>query len=323
MIISSAIQNQYKNTEVYLNILSKNVREVVFNYCIKKNFAFIDRIKSIESLSEKIETGRYAKWSDLDDFYAATIIIPSLNHESEIIGFLRKMFIEVELRKRGQTKKAPDVFRFDSTRFIGKLKQVGEPTAIGEINFEIQIKTAFEHAWSVATHSMVYKTNNIDWKLLRIAAQLKSSVEQLDMIVSGSKQLHFFITEHEWPEIKLKKHFLDSTNEFLRNENVPPELKPKDSSRLAENFYSLFYPLVNNSKTPYKEINRIFKLASDKANFLGKEKFPRSISLMQYFIGISSELSNMPSNPRYVPLVTFELETIFPKSKEFETKFVI
>jgi ppGpp synthetase/RelA/SpoT-type nucleotidyltranferase len=323
MIISSAIQNQFKSTEVYLEVLSKNVRDIVFNYCSKNNFAFIDRIKTLESLSEKIETGRYSKWSDLDDFYAATIIIPSLNYETEIIGFLRRMFIEVELRKRGKTKKAPDVFRFDSTRFIGKLKQVGEPTPIGNINFEIQIKTAFEHAWSVATHSMVYKTNNIDWKLLRIAAQLKSSVEQLDMIVSGSKQLHPYVTEHEWPEIKLKKQFLDSTNEFLRNENVPSELKPKDSSRLAENFYSFFYPLINNSKTPYKEINRIFKSASDKANLLGKEKFPRSISLMQYFIGISSELGDMPSNPRYVPLVTSELETIFPKSKDLETKFAI
>lgn len=323
MIISSSIQNQFRETEVYLEVLSKNVRDIVFNYCGNNNFAFIDRIKTIESLSEKIETGRYSKWSDLDDFYAATIIIPSLNYETEIIGFLRKMFVEVELRKRGKTKKAPDVFRFDSTRFIGKLKQVGEPTPIADINFEIQIKTAFEHAWSVATHSMVYKTNNIDWKLLRLAAQLKSSVEQLDMIVSGSKQMYSFVTEHEWPEIKLKKQFLDSTNEFLRNPNVPSELKPKDSSRLAENFYSFFYPLINNSRTPYKEISRIFKSAADKANFLGKDKFPRSISLMQYFIGISSELGYMPTNSKYIPLVTTELETIFPKSKDFATKFVI
>lgn len=323
MIISSSIQNQFKNTEAYLDVLAKNVRNIVFNYCSKNNFAFIDRIKTIESLAEKIETGRYSKWADLDDFYAATIIIPSLNYETEIIGFLRKMFHEVELRKRGQTKKAPDVFRFDSTRFIGKLKQVGEPTPISNINFEIQIKTAFEHAWSVATHSMVYKTNNIDWKLLRIAAQLKSSVEQLDMIVSGSKQLHSFVTEHEWPEIKLKKYFLDNTNEFLRNVNVPSELKPKDSSRLAENFYSFFQPLISGSKSPYKGISRIFKAAAEKANLLGKEKFPRSISLMQYFIGISSELGYLPTNPKYTPLVTTELETLFPKSKDFESKFTI
>lgn len=323
MIISSAVQNQFKNTEVYLDVLSKNVRNVVFNYCSKSNFAFIDRIKTIESLSEKIETGRYSKWDDLDDFYAATIIIPSLNYETEIIGFLRKMFVEVQLKKRGNTKKAPDVFRFDSTRFIGKLQQIGAPTPIGNINFEIQIKTAFEHAWSVATHSMVYKTNNIDWKLLRIASQLKSSVEQLDLIVSGSKQLHTFVTEHEWPEIKLKKQFLDSTNEFLRNVNVPIELKPKDSSRLAENFYSFFYPLFHGSKTPYKEIHQVFKSANNKANILGKEKFPRSISLMQFFIGISTELGYMPTNPKYIPLVTSELETIFPKSKDFETKFAI
>jgi hypothetical protein len=44
---------------------------------------------------------------------------------------------------------------------------------------------------------------------------------------------------------------------------------------------------------------------------------------MQYFIGISSELGDVPPNPRYVPLVTSELETIFPKSKDLEVKFAI
>ena len=323
MIISSIVRKEYNNISEYLNLLSKNVRDIVFNYCSNKGFAFTDRIKTIESLSEKIETGRFSKWSELDDFYAATIIIPNLNTENEVIFFLKKMFIEVQLKKRGSVKKAPDIFRFDSTRFIGKFKQSGTQTQLSDINFEIQIKTVFEHAWSVSTHSMVYKTNNIDWKLLRIAAQLKASVEQLDMIVSGSKNLNPFITEHIWPEIKLKKYLLESTNKFLTNQNVPEELKPKDSSRLAENFYSFYLPLIKQSENPYKAIDGVFKIADKIANDLGKSKFPRSISLMQYFIGVSTHLNYQPNNDKYIPLITLELETIFPKAKEVKKRFEI
>ncbi len=322
MIISPIIRNEFALKEPFIEILAKNVREIIFNYCSTNGFAFIDRIKTLESLSEKIETGRFKNWSDMDDFYAASIIIPNLNEESKVIAFLRSVFNEVQLRKRGKTQKSPDVFRFDNTRFIGKLKQSGEVTLLSKINFEIQIKTAFEHAWSTSTHSLVYKANEIDWKLLRIAAQLKSSVEQLDMIVSSAKHLNSHIIEHDWPEIKVKKKILELTNEFLTNPNVPDELKPKDSSRFAENLFAFYSHLVKNNKNSLVNIKPFFQEANKTANSLGLEKFPRSISLMQYFIGVSLKLG-FNQFEKYTPLITTELESIFPETKIVETRFAI
>ena len=323
MIVAPPIKQEFERKYPFIKILYKNVREVLFNYCSNNGYAFTDRIKTIDSLSEKIETGRFKKWTDIEDFYACTIIIANLNHVAEILLFLKSTFNQVTLKKRGGTFKAPDVFRFDSTRFIGTLKQSGEVTEISKINFEIQIKTAFEHAWSVSTHSLVYKANDIDWKLLRIASQLKSSVEQLDMIVSGAKQLNSHITEHDWPEINIKKFILNKTNEFLANINVPDELKPKDSSRFSENLFSFFQPLVKDTRTPYKILTPFFEKANEFANILGQEKFPRSISLIQYFIGIANELNYNSEIGKYVPLITMEMETIFPKMKSITKRFEI
>jgi ppGpp synthetase/RelA/SpoT-type nucleotidyltranferase len=323
MIISPPIRQEYNRINPYVQILYTNVRSIILNYCSLKNFAFTDRIKTIDSLSEKIETGRFRKWSDIEDFYAATIIIPNLNIEKEVIVFLQTTFDKIELKKRGDTLKSPDVFRFESTRFIGRLKQSGEQTELSKINFEIQIKTAFEHAWSVSTHSLVYKANDIDWKLLRIASQLKSSVEQLDVIVSSAKQMNSNIIEHKWPEINIKKHILDQTNEFLKNLNVPEELKPKDSSRFSENLYSFFYPYIKDSKKPFKLLEPFFLEANNFANTLEKEKFPRSISLIQYFIGVADSLNYNFENEKYVPLITPEMETIFPKVKKLKKRFEI
>ena len=64
---------------------------------------------------------------------------------------------------RNSTKKSPDVFRFDSTRIICKSQNhQGSDEAIFKIPFEIQSLTSFEHAWQVTTHSLTYKSNEID-----------------------------------------------------------------------------------------------------------------------------------------------------------------
>lgn len=323
MIVSPFIKNEYERAYPFVEILYNKVRETLFSYCSGKGYAFTDRIKTIDSLSEKIETGRYQNWNDLDDLYACTIIIPNLSLEPEVLSYLKRTFKQVALRKRGSASKAPDVFRFDSTRYIGNLKQNGVANELSKINFEIQIKTAFEHAWSVSTHSLVYKANDIDWKLLRLAAQLKSSVEQLDMIVSGARQMNIHITEHNWPEITLKKYILKKTNEFLLNSSVPDELKPKDSSRFSENLYSFFLPLVKDDRVPHRKISPFFIKANSFAEALGYEKFPRSISLIQYFIGIANEMDYNPVGGSYTPLITLEMETIFPKIKEVTRRFVV
>ena len=78
--------------------------------------------------------------------------------------------------------------------------------SIYQIQFEIQVKSAFEHAWSVSTHDLVYKNSEINWRKLRLAAQIKATVEQLDMLILAFEQTSEFIEDNSYPVIKIKQH---------------------------------------------------------------------------------------------------------------------
>lgn len=189
MLYPSILERKYNEYIPFVKRVSETVKSTLVNFCESKGYAFTSRIKSVESLAEKIETGRFKKWSNLDDLFACTVIIPTLSHEEEVIQFCKNAFEINRTIKRGQNKKAPDVFRFDSTRIYAQIKRtqtlnVDNELSIYNIIFEIQIKSAFEHAWSVSTHDLVYKSSEIDWKKLRLAAQIKANVEQLDTLNS-------------------------------------------------------------------------------------------------------------------------------------------
>ena len=181
-MIPASVLQKHKYMRPYLDTLEQHVRDVVAGYCDRKGYAYAGRAKSSESLAEKIETGRFAKWSDLDDLFACTIVIPALTDEPEVLEFLKGAFMEARLRRRGSTRKDPAVFRFDTTRFIGRLRpsDIDRNPVLTATSFEVQVRTAFEHAWSVTTHALTYKADQVDWRHQRLAAQLRSAIEQLD-----------------------------------------------------------------------------------------------------------------------------------------------
>ncbi|NEQ78695.1 MAG: hypothetical protein F6K23_40335, partial [Okeania sp. SIO2C9] len=75
MIYPSILDRKYNQYQPFVKEVAKRVKEALLNFCDAKGYAFTSRIKTIESLAEKIETGRFEKWSDLDDLFACTIII--------------------------------------------------------------------------------------------------------------------------------------------------------------------------------------------------------------------------------------------------------
>ena len=122
LITPQRITSKYRAVEPYLEPLRDRIRQIVHAFSDKRGFVVSSRVKTLESLAEKIETGRYRSWSDLDDLVAMTVVVPTLSNEEEVLDFLKTVFEGVLIKRRGSTKKAPDVFRFDSTRFIGKLR---------------------------------------------------------------------------------------------------------------------------------------------------------------------------------------------------------
>jgi len=327
MIIPKDIAHNYYFFKPHFKKVQEIVDQTLINYSSRNHFAYSSRIKELDSLAEKIESGRYNDWNSIDDFIGSVIIIPNINYEPQILKFLDTSFEKIQIKKRGSTLKSSDVFRFDATRFIGKLRPIDSVEIVNTINFEVQIRTAFEHAWSVTTHDLAYKSKTIDWRILRLAAQLKSSVEQLDMISLGAHDIKSSIQEHKWPETEVKKRICIFFEKMLEDKLIPEELKPKDMSRFSENIFTLlksnFNPINNKWKS---ELSRVLDILEMHLKTFSLGDFPMSLSLYQLCYGIFLKESVISEDTiTKLPFHKSDLfETVFPESREVRIKqFII
>lgn len=320
MIIPASVQRKHDLVRPYLDSVSARVRDIVRGYCDSQGYAYLGRVKETQSLAEKIETGRYSSWGELDDLFACAIIVPAISDEIEVLKVLRSSFLEVECRLRGGARKDPAVFRFDATRFIGVLDPSVLPCA-GEdilgVKFEIQIRTAFEHAWSVTTHAVAYKSERVDWRYMRLAAQLKATVEQLDQLVLGFEQSVVFISEQGWPKVDVLKQIHFAFEKSLAAGLLPSEVVPSSWSRFCENLYSFLRSVCPKGGDDQfgAFVGRSIKSIELEVIKCGGGRFPRSISLLQFCQGVLARegiVSRVPN--KYVPLVTEELLDMYPEA---------
>jgi hypothetical protein len=255
---------------------------------------------------------------------ACAIVVPKIADEEEVLQFLKKAFNEVRTLRRGSAKKAPDVFRFECTRFIGKLNRPADipPTEPAyDVMFEIQVRTAFEHAWSVTTHGLTYKNEQVSWERLRLAAQLKAAVEQLDMLVAAFEDNAKFIPPSSWPDIDARENAASYFQTLFHGGKLPPELRPKDWTRFAENLASL----LRSSESLRRDsaIQKVEKVTEAVSQFLATgAEVPLSLSLLQFVFAVLVQKGVISAPLRdYVPLITEEMELLFPEVKSIASRF--
>ncbi len=243
-----------------------------------------------------------------------------------MLEFLDATFERIALRRRGGAAKAPDVFRFDSTRFIGRLSTriSGEPaTEFSRIKFEVQIKSAFEHAWASTTHALTYKGSDVKWSKLRLTAQLKAAVEQLDMLVLAFEETSLRIEEGTWPEVEAKATLSSFFQSAVDRKDIPEELAPKDWSRFCDNAYAVTRAATRSQNYEPNDIAKVIlgAVAAELA-VLGPDMIPRSISLWQLTFGALCKYQVVkPPLGRFVPLITPELESLYPAVSGFTKRF--
>lgn len=324
-MIIAAVHRCYKNDQDQLAVIAERVGDILRRYCNDNGYPFVGREKTPASISEKVESGRFSCWSKIDDLYACTIVIPTLRQEASVLKFLRERFLERATKARGSTMKSPDVFRFDATRFIGSLRPppgVDASERLYVIQFEVQIRTAFEHAWSAATHELVYKSGTVDWKRMRMAAQLKAAVEQLDTLVLAFESSAELITEHPSPDIAAKVAVVAKFQSLLNQGVIPSDSEPKDWSRFADNFAALVRAGSRGARQALPaRTDAALDIVAGEMRKLGKS-FPRSISLFQLVLGLLTEADflQLPLQD-YSAVVTSELTDLYPRAKLIPSPF--
>jgi len=326
MITSSQTRSKYASIEQHLEFARQRLRDTLLTFCDPKGYAFVSRVKTLSSVSEKIESGRFTKWSDLDDLIACAVVVPTLAQEAVALEFLQQAFVTVAIKLRGSTQKAPDVFRFDTTRFIGKLRppeDISPDDPLYQISFEVQVRSAFEHAWSVTTHTLTYKAGQVSWSRLRLAAQLKAAVEQLDILILGFEETSSKIAKSFWPETQAKTKLATYFKGKFTDGVLPAELSPQDWTRFSDNVYDMVRACQwGHRKHPVNISNEIIRVMDVAIGELGRERIPLSISLVQFVFAslVSAEIVTEPLDG-YCPVITSELETLYPALSTFQGRF--
>lgn len=260
---------------------------------------FFSRIKSIESFAQKIETGRVSDPTQLEDFFACTIVVPTIME----IGRAEKLVSDWYDRKERRpaddhyVRKASSSFLFDDLRLYvaRRARTDGKFPDLDGTLFEVQIKTILQHAWSVATHDLIYKTESVSWSLERIAYQLKAMLEHAEISVAEASQLARSSGVDK--EDQRTRDILGVIS-YLR-EVWPADQLPRDIRRLATNILAVLRGCgVRVEKLP--------GIVADEAQRVGsvpKDMSPYAFTIQALAHSRSAGLQRALENPGRGPVI--------------------
>jgi len=151
------------------------------------------RVKKLESYALKLESGRVGDPLCLEDFLACTLVV---ENRGALISAQDHILKHFELKERRpaidtETHKRADSFPFDDLRLYVRWRDdpATRPTGFDGTLFEIQVKTFLEHAWAIATHDLVYKSDSVSWSKDRIAYQIKAMLEHSECSILAAEEL--------------------------------------------------------------------------------------------------------------------------------------
>src|SRR5215213_854291 len=183
--------------DVYLEQLEKyqKLKEIVDALVVPLKDArwhYESRVKSEEGYALKLETGR-AEVDKFEDFFACTLVVENQARIKSAKNLVLSHFTLKYRRPKYDdfTHKSSESFPFDDLRLYVQYKDdpTLPPTGVDGLLFEFQIKTFLQHAWSIATHDLTYKSDTISWAKARIAFQIKAMLEHAEVSIETAESL--------------------------------------------------------------------------------------------------------------------------------------
>lgn len=204
---------------------------------------FESRVKELSSFALKLETGRFRNPGALEDFFACTLVVANSGQVGQAVRLIEDNF-EIKDRRppsQNSTHKRSDSFPFDDLRLYACVADRPEepPTDLIGMVFEIQIKTFLQHAWSIATHDLLYKSDDANWSMERIAYQIKAMLEHAEISIEEAQRLasSSALAKEDRRTANLKRGI-----ELVKSQWGTDQL-PKDVRRLAGNIGDLLRAL--------------------------------------------------------------------------------
>lgn len=188
MKVSKSIRDLYVSLSDKIAPVELQARQLLEDYCKQQRWEFHFRRKEEVSFAQKLETGMYRKFSDIDDFLGCEIIVSNLREIPTAQNFIRDNF-EIISEKPNFTQDSSQ-FSFDGVRMYVKIKPSStKPDNSQDMQFEIQIKTLLELAWGNATHDFTYKCKEVQWAKERLVYQMRALLAHADLVLADIEAL--------------------------------------------------------------------------------------------------------------------------------------
>lgn len=151
-----ALMEQYRKLLPTLEKLSTDVYEMLTHALSEQGIyvtAIEHRVKSEKSLAGKLELkgAKYKTVDDITDLVGLRIITFYTDEVDKVAAIVKRLF-DVDWQESVDKRKLHqlDAFGYNSLHYICRLKEGGP-------RFEIQMRTALQHAWSTIEHDIGYK----------------------------------------------------------------------------------------------------------------------------------------------------------------------
>jgi ppGpp synthetase/RelA/SpoT-type nucleotidyltranferase len=239
MKIVKPIRDIYGSAASRYQRLEGEVKELLKPRVEQHDWFFSGRVKQLESFALKLETGRVSDPLNLEDFYACTIVVPTMGKIEVAENLVRELFDLSHRRPQddGITHKPASSFVFDDLRlYVARRPPAsGSHPDLDGVVFEVQVKTILQHAWSVATHDLIYKSNSVSWPRERIAFQVKAMLEHAEVAIAEANRLA------DAPAVARRDNQTIAVLRLIEHlKRVWPEERlPRDVKRLAETILAL------------------------------------------------------------------------------------
>ena len=241
MKINKPLRDIHNQCYPQYKLLSEEVTNLLRPLADDRGWLYLSRLKQLESFALKIETGRVPDPDKLDDFFACTLVVPTTVDIKQAEKLIRAHFQFKSKRPptSDKTRKFSSDFRFDDLRIYVTRRPPasGRHPHLDDLVFEVQVKTFLQHAWSVATHDLIYKTDTVSWPLERIAFQVKAMLEHAEVAIAEANNLANApaVAKRNDRTIAIRT-LIDQIQQIWSADQLPA-----DTKRLAESIYNVLW----------------------------------------------------------------------------------